>query len=312
MGVYNNVKSHYSSWSADEYEIELSNNIPNNYIAHIEFIYENRIPAGTIGKSVIDIPLVFSPFTISSNTIVDTATVNTNGNGNGIIEPSETAQITPFVQNTTSSYFNTITGYLFSEFPQINIWTNRSEPDGTGMVKNNYSYGTFNPNDIMQPTGDFVFTDSFATNYKLPLTLVLKGSISNYVGLNGCLYSEYSNIEYSWGLDFFINNSYSLPPDSLLPNYKLTNVPVNTAETLYSFYLYPNPNDGKFILNINDPALFENCKIEIVNLLGKPVYSSFIKQDNTFKIDISDEVAGIYFLKITSDKAIKAIKILKN
>ncbi len=314
LAAYSNVVNHQSSWSVDEYEIELSTTIPDNYIVHLEFLFINQNPAGTLQKSIFDLPIINNPFSMPTLTIVDTATATTSGNGNGIIEPGETAQITPFVKNVTKQYFNGIGGYLFSEFPQCAIWTNVSLPDGSGIVYNNYTYGTIDPNQVSQPTGVFVFTDSFKVNYNIPLTLTLQGQITTYIDENNYNYRNYSDVLYNFGIDFTINSSFSLPPDSLLPHTAPSGSPVNSISTttvLSSYSLFPNPNNGEFTVIVNPGTMAENAKIEIYNLLGECIYNRAIQHERTLSIDISDQASGLYFLTITNNTSKETIKMLK-
>jgi len=310
---FNNVLNHQSLWSADEYEIELSANIPNNYVVHLEFLFVNQNPVGTLQKSIIDLPIINNPFSMSSITTFDTATANTQGNGNGIIEPNETAQLTPFIKNETIHYFNTINGHLFSKFPQCAIWTNVALPDGTGAVNNNYSYGIMDPAQVNQPTGPFVFTDSFKVDYNIPLTLALNGSLKTYTDENNYIYKNYSNILYNFGIDFTVDSTFSLPPDSLLqvaPDSSANAIiPVTpSSSSLYS--LFPNPNNGEFSLITNRKAVMENAVVEIYNLLGTRIYNRTI-QDSTINITISDQPSGVYFLTVTANHSKQTIKIIK-
>jgi len=313
--MFYSISSHQSAWGADEYEIALSSNIPNNYVIHLEFLFVNENPVGTLQKSILDLPIINNPFDIPSMTVFDTATANTQGNGNGIIEPSETAQLTPYVKNETVHYFNTINGYLFSEFPQCNIWTNVSFPDGTGVAYNNYMYSTFNPGQTAQPTGAFVFTDSFKADYNIPLTLVLKGQVKNYIDENNYIYKNYSNILYNFGIDFVVNSGFSLPPDSLLPHVppvdSTANAVITTIPSSSSYSLFPNPNNGEFSLITNRKTPSENTVIEIYNLLGTRIYNQIIQQESILNINISDQASGVYFMTITADHSKKTIKIIK-
>ncbi len=62
------------------------------------------------------------------------------------------------------------------------------------------------------------------------------------------------------------------------------------------FLIYPNPNNGIFILEVNSPS-----KIIITNLLGEEI----LRQETTNgknKIDIQNQASGIYFVKIISSE----------
>ncbi|MEZ5199452.1 MAG: T9SS type A sorting domain-containing protein [Bacteroidales bacterium] len=64
--------------------------------------------------------------------------------------------------------------------------------------------------------------------------------------------------------------------------------------------ILPNPNNGRFELQINLLKIGQSFSIEILDFSGKPVkqYSNIIQ--NKYKIDISDLSKGIYFVKIQS------------
>lgn len=62
--------------------------------------------------------------------------------------------------------------------------------------------------------------------------------------------------------------------------------------------IFPNPNSGRFVLQIEDINIGHNFSVEILDFSGKPVkqYLDVFKFD--FQIDISDLAKGIYFVKI--------------
>ena len=73
------------------------------------------------------------------------------------------------------------------------------------------------------------------------------------------------------------------------------------------FVLYPNPNNGKFKINISS---INKINIEIFNLLGEKIYatSNFIQQSN--EIDLSNSIKGIYFVKIYDGEKVQTEKIV--
>jgi plastocyanin len=76
-----------------------------------------------------------------------------------------------------------------------------------------------------------------------------------------------------------------------------------------SFSVYPNPSAGKFRIVTSDLQQFRNVNIEIINVLGKLVYS---EQAENPVMDIDLQVpSGIYIVKITDQKAtlIKRIQV---
>ena len=65
-----------------------------------------------------------------------------------------------------------------------------------------------------------------------------------------------------------------------------------------NFNLYPNPNDGRFVLvNVNriDAAL------TIYNAMGQEILTENLTGSDVIPFDVSDHDAGIYFLKVESD-----------
>ncbi len=72
--------------------------------------------------------------------------------------------------------------------------------------------------------------------------------------------------------------------------------------------IYPNPNNGSF--NINIPNNSSSLSIEVFNLAGQNIFTGFIKE-NYYQMDISNEDAGIYFVKISSNNQYHYSKILK-
>jgi Secretion system C-terminal sorting domain len=150
----------------------------------------------------------------------------------------------------------------------------------------------------VQPTETFVFTNNYTDTLKLPLSMIFTGNINTFqVDGSNCYTSDYNTILFRWTTNFSVNDGY---PD-----------PVNISElkknSVKNFTLFPNPNNGKFILKCD----IENGKMKIENILGETVFQSIIKHDNLTAIDISEKPTGIYFIEITSDKEKETLKMIK-
>ena len=78
--------------------------------------------------------------------------------------------------------------------------------------------------------------------------------------------------------------------------------PINAVNNISKnpslFTVYPNPSNGKFTVKA-EGLQQANYKLTICDLLGKEIYTSFIKgQQSTADIDLTDFSKGIYFVKI--------------
>lgn len=81
----------------------------------------------------------------------------------------------------------------------------------------------------------------------------------------------------------------------------------NDVQTkLNNITVYPNPT--KNTLQIKGINSLDISTIKIVNILGKEVYSSHLKNSN---IDVSNLTAGIYVITIKSDTKFKRMKFIK-
>ncbi len=80
----------------------------------------------------------------------------------------------------------------------------------------------------------------------------------------------------------------------------------NSSFSNSTFTFYPNP--VKDVLNISNS---ENIsKVQVINLLGQEMLVKTI-DDNKGQIDMSRLTTGTYLVKITSDKLVKTIKVIK-
>ncbi len=77
-----------------------------------------------------------------------------------------------------------------------------------------------------------------------------------------------------------------------------------------SLKIYPNPATD--LVNVSITSNEVNKKIQIIDLLGKVVFSDIIADDNTnLKINTSNFIPGVYFVSVTSNnKSIRTSKIV--
>lgn len=97
--------------------------------------------------------------------------------------------------------------------------------------------------------------------------------------------------------------------DSLTLSITSTDPEANT-----SFTIYPNPNHGAFNLDLKI-AKPQNVTVKIIDVLGQLIYLQLFQNayPGTYKIDLSSEANGIYFLEIstTTEKSVKKINVLR-
>jgi len=75
--------------------------------------------------------------------------------------------------------------------------------------------------------------------------------------------------------------------------------------------IYPNPAKEYITVDISSENI-ENATVQIINLLGKVVYSETGIINNNIKIDIQNFESGLYFLSIENENSIMIKKFTKN
>ena len=64
--------------------------------------------------------------------------------------------------------------------------------------------------------------------------------------------------------------------------------------------LYPNPNSGKFNLEITNYESGVTNTLEVYNVLGEQVYSAKVTDENT-QIDLSNKASGVYMYRLINE-----------
>ncbi len=302
LGSYSTVASHAFAWNKDEFEIQLANNTPNNYVPQFELMIGDPLQIGGTWNSIFSFPIIFAPFTIGNAIVDDDNITNSKGNNDKIAEPSEIVEMAVFTDNITQHVFSEMDGQLVSNRNEIHIWNDTLGVIDT--VRNHYYYGGFSAMGYnIQGVEKFVFTDNFRGTTKINFSMIFTGKLNTFhADDNGCNFTEYNNILFRWNIPFSINDSY---PEPLSVKELKSNL---TSE----FSLYPNPNTGMFILKLkNKNGLFEKIKLVVIDAIGKEVYQSNLDKFTDTFIDITEQTAGVYYLKITTDKGSETMKIVK-
>ena len=109
-------------------------------------------------------------------------------------------------------------------------------------------------------------------------------------------------------------------PDNLLgygiPNFQaVVNYREQTTQQ-HPFELYPNPlkEDDTLTISPVDPEVFASCQLEVVSSQGQVLARHSVKFDwlnRTYKADLSRLAAGLYYIRVMSEKRKYTYKVVK-
>lgn len=110
--------------------------------------------------------------------------------------------------------------------------------------------------------------------------------------------------------DYFINlvnpTAFSPGDPTVSKEENSTIIPVAN----FGVNVYPNPSDGKFTVEMDET--FSACYYEVVNLTGDRIREEKVQFNNSIQLNISDEPAGIYLLRlIDTTGKLNTFKLIK-
>jgi subtilisin family serine protease len=106
------------------------------------------------------------------------------------------------------------------------------------------------------------------------------------------------------------NTEACSPLSSLLPkSYHNNAIKENLVFKIKSVKLYPNPNNGKFLIEINE-YVEEKVSVSVFDIFGKKVFDDVFSSNN-FQVETTNLSTGIYFVKISSNNINETIKFIK-
>ena len=80
-----------------------------------------------------------------------------------------------------------------------------------------------------------------------------------------------------------------------------------------SLILYPNPNHGRFSIDLKNPLQAGKNIITIFDMAGKNIYNGILpNQETTKQFDLSNIPSGIYILKVTGNEISSITEFNKN
>ncbi len=156
------------------------------------------------------------------------------------------------------------------------------------------------------------FYDSVNTNVTLNgNTLTAEASGVNYQWINCDTQNDISGAtDQSFTPDSSGNYAVVITTDHFSDTSSCYSVNItNTTDLNDKISIFPNPNSGKFYIQIN--TKFENIELTISDISGKIILKQKLNS-NSNSIDISNNSKGLYLLQIKADNFIINKKILKN
>lgn len=178
----------------------------------------------------------------------------------------------------------------------------------------NLNNGTFYLHTINYLSNSFILKLDSLTNLKWVLQIQGSNSASHLkIDRNKALYisSAFSGTcDFDPGSNIFNVTSSGGSDICIYKMSQQTTVGLNQNESMNNINIYPNPNNGKLnliVLNLK----FKNLRLEIYNCLGELVLKNIIENEKN-SIDLTNQVDGIYFIKVISDNStLFSQKILK-
>ncbi len=84
-----------------------------------------------------------------------------------------------------------------------------------------------------------------------------------------------------------------------------------TSVTGKFFAIYPNPTSGEFYLEFNEPEEFQSGRLDVFGTLGEPIHAQILNGNCTYELNLANEPAGIYIIRIITGKKAETARLLK-
>ncbi|MDF1560223.1 MAG: right-handed parallel beta-helix repeat-containing protein [Bacteroidales bacterium] len=164
------------------------------------------------------------------------------------------------------------------------------------------------------------------SSYTSPATVVIDveaydndGSVHSVILYNGNVkIAERTAAPYSFSLKNLDAGEYSLhatATDNLNSTTTSSVLDFEVKAEVYmneNFSLYPNPNDGRFSIDIPTKPEAERYTVKICDILGNVVYNEVVPDEViTHHVDLSNMQQGMYVLIISADRIIHTQKFIK-
>ena len=296
----NNVGFGTAAWSTDEFEIAIAEDVKPGTIITFDFFVTDNITGSRYKSECID--FVVAPLWSSDALIDDDSNPDSKGNNNKIIEPGETIEYLPLLENVSSLSAGSVFGQFIdpNDCPDLDVW---DDVEGVSGNVVDYSYWNIKfgkPANIepgernMVSEFDFVFDYDKPETYKFEMGLDMAGMFAIFPGKLTLV---------KWYVPFVINpNSPDAPPCG--------SVGIDENLWVNNLKITPNPSSGIIEINGNLKTS-EEYIITVVDGLGRVIYESTENSNLISKtIDLTSAGKGIYVVRIYNNRFFKSKKIL--
>ncbi len=146
---------------------------------------------------------------------------------------------------------------------------------------------------------------------------------------NKTLTASISNAKYQW---YDCTNAFALPGDTnqifspwVPSSYSViitengctdTSECVNVTQVglpemgdVFKINVFPNPSSGLYTLEFSEA--YTDVQIQVMDISGKIIYQQNSNSTGTILLNISDSPAGLYILKLTTEKGVNALQLVK-
>jgi len=280
----NDIADGNNTWSDNSFEIQLPEDFPSNgqYSFSLHGEASNIDNDFWIGDFNLPVLKKFPFMTIDDDNVPDS-----EGNGNTILEPGETIELIPKINNNSDEILYDVYGKLTSNAYFINIWNNVNGIDGIVYDTAAYNNGQINSHTSAQsPLHDFVFDYNANDIYQTDFNLKIFGFLYEEEGTSW----DNGGILVKWKIPITLNNSYPVAE-------------INEIDDNKDFFKIIQNPVSNFINIIYDFSETENknSEIELIDVQGKIVLKETLNStQGTYKINVSGIMKGIYFVKINN------------